>query len=66
RRLRDRHAEMLGRKAERANSDDGAEQKVRPRSRSASPLQELQRKFVEGRLTLDEYEREIDALERLD
>lgn len=31
-----------------------------------SPLKSLQREFVEGRITLEEYERELDALERLD
>lgn len=36
------------------------------RGRRTTPLQELQRKFVEGRLTLAEYERELDRLERLE
>ena len=30
-----------------------------------TPLQRLQRKFVDGRITLDEYERQVDQLERL-
>jgi hypothetical protein len=45
----------------------GAEpERARLKRRRTSPLQELQRKFVEGRLTLAEYERELDLLERLD
>ena len=31
-----------------------------------APLPALQRRFVEGRITLEEYERELDALPRLD
>ncbi|UCF21179.1 MAG: hypothetical protein JSU87_07270 [Gemmatimonadota bacterium] len=34
--------------------------------KATSRLQELQQKFVDGRLTLQEYERELDRLERLD
>ncbi len=30
-----------------------------------TPLEQLQRKFVDGRITLDEYERQVDQLERL-
>lgn len=34
--------------------------------RQKTPLQDLQQRFVEGRLTLSEYERELDRLERLE
>lgn len=34
--------------------------------RSKSPLQDLQEKFIEGRLSLADYERELDRLERLE
>jgi len=33
--------------------------------RRETPLQSLQRRFVEGGLTVEEYEREIDQLEIL-
>ncbi len=36
------------------------------KQRRTSPLQELQKRFVEGRLTLAEYERELDRLDRID
>ncbi len=39
---------------------------ARLRQRRRSPLQELQQKFVEGKLTLAEYERELDRLERIE
>jgi len=46
----------------------GQQQKeaARPRPRRKSQLEELQQKFVDGRLTLSEYEQELDRLERLD
>ena len=31
-----------------------------------TPLQKLQKKFVEGRLTMEEYERELDHLDRIE
>ncbi len=36
------------------------------RREQPSPLEALQQRFVEGRMTLDEYERELDRLERLE
>ena len=36
------------------------------RLRKGSPLKQLQKKFIDGGLTLEEYERELDSLERLD
>lgn len=42
------------------------EASARPRPRRKSRLEELQQKFVDGRLTLSEYEQELDRLERLD
>jgi hypothetical protein len=44
--------------------EDGAE--PAKAARRTTPLQELQRKFVEGRLSLEEYERALDRLDRLD
>ena len=56
---------MAGRRHEAASR--GREpHPVSTRSRRETPLQELQKKFVEGRLTLSEYERELDLLERID
>jgi hypothetical protein len=37
-----------------------------PAQREEAPLPALQRRFVEGQITLEEYERELDALPRLD
>jgi hypothetical protein len=39
---------------------------ARVRQKRKSPVEELQQKFVDGRLTLAEYERELDRLERLE
>jgi hypothetical protein len=36
------------------------------RQRRRTPLQELQQKFIEGKLTLAEYERELDRLDRIE
>ena len=35
-------------------------------ARRETPLQALQRKFVDGSLSLEQYESEVDKLERLD
>ena len=34
--------------------------------RRGSPVEQLQKKFIDGRLTLEEYERELDRLERIE
>jgi hypothetical protein len=39
---------------------------VRMKAKRKSALEELQQKFVEGRLSLSEYEQELDRLERID
>lgn len=39
---------------------------ARSRRQGSSPLEELQRKFIDGRLSLSEYEQELDRLERLE
>ena len=41
-------------------------ERARPAPRRKSRLEELQKKFVDGQLTLSEYEQELDRLERLD
>ena len=41
-------------------------EKARPAPRRKSRLEELQKKCVDGRLTLSEYEKELDRLERLE
>lgn len=47
--------------------EKGQEQETsRPQPRRKSRLEELQQRFVDGRLTLSEYEKELDRLERLD
>ncbi len=38
----------------------------RAERRQKTPLQDLQERFIEGRLTLSEYERELDRLERIE
>ena len=45
---------------------DSEREPVPARRKAPSRLQELQQKFVDGRLTLQEYERELDRLERLE
>ncbi|MGD8869069.1 MAG: hypothetical protein PVI01_15675 [Gemmatimonadales bacterium] len=52
--------------AHRLGKDPQERESARPRPRRKSQLEELQQKFVDGRLTLSEYEKELDRLERLD
>lgn len=61
RRLRDPQPELMS-----STSEAAEPQHSRSREPRATPLKELQQKFVEGRLTLSEYERELDRLERLE
>ena len=51
-----------------ANRSDQPQAAERPRlaPRRKSRLEELQKQFVEGRLTLSEYEKALDRLERLE
>jgi hypothetical protein len=60
--LRARHAGRSGQSEAAAREPEPAVLKREP----LTPLQDLQRKFVEGRLTLAEYEKELDRLERLE
>ncbi len=49
--------------------DHGREEKREParlKRDRLTPLQQLQKNFVEGRLSLSEYEREVDRLDRLE
>lgn len=52
--------------AHRLGKGEQDRESARPRPRRKSQLEELQQKFVDGRLTLSEYEKELDRLERLD
>ncbi len=45
---------------------DGAREPVRARSNRSSALEELQKRFIDGRITVDEYERELDRLEKIE
>jgi hypothetical protein len=66
-RVRRREEERRLGSAPMARRRDGAEhQPVSVKRSRKTPLQELQEKFVEGRLTLSEYERELDRLERIE
>jgi hypothetical protein len=49
----------------RGGKDKEAEP-VRMKAKRKSALEELQQKFVEGRLSLSEYEQELDRLERIE
>lgn len=64
-RLKDRADERLV--SARVYSRLGAKQKPEPAPLKArgTPLEQLQQRFVDGRITLDEYERQLDQLERL-
>lgn len=47
--------------------DEEREPEVARLKRSqGTPLQQLQQRFIDGRITLEEYEREIDRLERIE
>ena len=52
--------EWLGRTPPRS------QEPARPASRRESPLEVLQRRFVSGSMTLEQYEAELDKLDRLD
>ncbi len=63
---RDRTRERLTRPATFRHGEGEEAEHARMRERRTTPLQTLQQKFVEGRLTLTEYERELDRLERIE
>lgn len=66
-RVRRRAEERKLRPTPMASRRDGAEhQPAHLKGARKTPLQELQERFVEGRLTLSEYERELDRLERIE
>jgi hypothetical protein len=59
--------EQLPRPAMFRRGDETAEpEPARLKGRRPSALERLQKDFIEGKLTLDEYERELDRLERIE
>ena len=46
--------------------DDKEGEPVRLRAQKGSPLEKLQKDFIDGRLTVEEYERELDRLEKIE
>jgi hypothetical protein len=46
--------------------EEREEEPARMKRERSSPLEELQQRFVDGRLSLTEYEKELDRLERLE
>jgi len=54
------------RRGEGTEADAKEVEPARLRQRRRTPLQELQQKFVEGKLTLAEYEQELDRLDRIE
>ncbi len=62
----DRTRDRLMRPATFRHGKGDEAEPARMRERRATPLQELQQRFVEGRLTLTEYEHELDRLERIE
>ncbi len=63
---RQRRRDQLIRPAMHRGPADREREPTPVRQKAPSRLQELQQKFVDGQLTLQEYERELDRLERLD
>lgn len=63
---RDRRERLMSGRRHRSDSHTREPQPAPTRSRRNTPVQELQEMFVEGRLTLGEYERELDRLDRID
>jgi hypothetical protein len=45
---------------------DSQREPVHARGKRASPLEDLQKQFIEGRISLEEYEKELDRLEKLE
>jgi hypothetical protein len=62
---RDRAHDELVRPALHRPAEGGTPQPAKLKKRR-SPLEELQQRFIDGRLTLAEYEEELDRLERLE
>lgn len=63
-RLGERSRERLMRPTSNRRDEEAVARSPGPKKKSR--LEELQREFVEGRLTLAEYERELDQLEKLE
>lgn len=61
-----RRERLMSARRQQTDSRAGEPRPVPTRARKETPLQELQKRFVEGRLTLGEYERELDRLDRID
>lgn len=63
---RDRTRERLVSSATHTPGRGEAREPAPLKRQRRSPLQELQEKFIEGRLSLADYERELDRLERIE
>ncbi len=63
---RDRARERLASPAMHTAGKGEAREPALLKRRRKSPLEELQQKFIEGRLSLADYERELDRLERIE
>jgi hypothetical protein len=61
-----RRSERLVTDAVYENDRDSDREPARLKEKRKSPLEELQERFIEGRLTVDEYEKELDRLERIE
>ncbi|MGD2217995.1 MAG: hypothetical protein PVJ64_14655 [Gemmatimonadales bacterium] len=63
---RDRERERLIRPAMHRPNEERTLEPVRGRDKAPTQLEILQQKFIEGRLSMEEYERELDRLEKLE
>jgi hypothetical protein len=45
---------------------DSKREPVQVRAKPASPLEDLQQRFIEGRISMEEYEKELDRLEKIE
>lgn len=61
-----RRADRRVREAIYDRDRDGEREPAPLRSKRSTPLQELQKRFIDGRIGVDEYERELDRLERIE
>jgi hypothetical protein len=58
--------ERLIRDAAYSREGTAEREPARLQSRRSSPLEELQKRFIEGQISLDEYEKELDRLEKIE